>query len=73
MWAALREWAGPVSKALAAPAGLSQTRAAGEIYTKSFFPMPSFGSQGLRWAYCLHLRTWSSEIEGISPQWPTRI
>lgn len=34
MWAALREWAGPVSKALAAPAGLSQTREVGESYTK---------------------------------------
>lgn len=49
MWEALREWASPVSNALAASVGLSQTReVGGQIYTKSFLPISSFSSQRLR-------------------------
>jgi hypothetical protein len=62
-----REWISPVSKALAVPAGLPQTREVGEIYTKSFFPIPTFSSQGLRWVHSPHLRTWGSEMDAISP------
>lgn len=52
MWEALREWASPVSNALAAPVGLSQTGEVGAgIYTKSFFPISSFSSQRLRFPF----------------------